>query len=98
MAELTSKQTFSKRFSTVIDPHVGNPTESGDTSISRESVFSASIQTPLSDQSKSAGGNSRMIELRVKHDRIRLEKEKLLKLQELDELEASVQKEIFGKS
>jgi hypothetical protein len=56
---------------------------------------SASGQTPLSDQSTSAGGCFRITELRVKHDKIRLEKERLLKLQELDELEASVQKKIL---
>jgi hypothetical protein len=40
-------------------------------------------------------GSSKMDELRAKRDKIRVEKERLLKLQELDELEASVQREML---
>jgi hypothetical protein len=47
----------------------------------------------LSDTSASAS-SSRMDELRAKRDRIRVEKERLLKFQELDEMEAAVQREI----
>lgn len=36
-----------------------------------------------------------MDELRAKRDKIRLGKERLLKLQELDEMEAAVQKEML---
>jgi hypothetical protein len=54
----------------------------------------ASSQTLLSDMSTDAS-SSRMDELRAKRDKIRTEKERLLKLQELDEMEAAVQREML---
>jgi len=51
--------------------------------------------TVLSDTDLStSGSSSRMDELRAKRDKIRAEKQRLLKLQELDEMEAAVQREI----
>lgn len=52
-----------------------------------------SSQTVLSDASGSAS-SSRMEELKARREHIRVGKERLLKLQELDEMEAAVQREI----
>ena len=54
----------------------------------------ASSQTLASEMSASANP-ARMEELREKREKIRLEKERLLKLQELDEMEAAVQCEML---
>ncbi|PMD19354.1 hypothetical protein NA56DRAFT_705519 [Hyaloscypha hepaticicola] len=55
-----------------------------------------SSHTLLSDASGSGSGSSaRMEELRAKRDKIKVEKERLLKLQELDEMEATVQREML---
>jgi hypothetical protein len=55
-----------------------------------------SSHTLLSDASGSGSGSSaRMEELRAKRDKIKVEKERLLMLQELDEMEATVQREML---
>ena len=41
------------------------------------------------------GSSSRIDELKAKREKIRTEKERLLKLQELDEMEAAVHREIM---
>jgi hypothetical protein len=57
-----------------------------------------SSQTILSGTTTSTtvgASSSRIDELRAKRDRIRVEKERLLKLQELDEMEEAVQREML---
>ena len=50
----------------------------------------------LSDVSgRESGSSVRMEELRAKRDKIKAEKGSLLKLQELDEMEATVQREML---
>ncbi len=83
VAEPAPKQTFSQPIESVpIDPYTPNDSR-------------ASSQPLLSESNIAAGSTSRMDELRAKRDKIRLEKERLLKLQELDEMEAAVQKEML---
>jgi hypothetical protein len=83
VAEPPLKQTFSQPFESVpIDPYIPDSSR-------------ASSQTLHSETNIAAGSTSRMDELRAKRDKIRLEKERLLKLQELDEMEAAVQKEML---
>jgi hypothetical protein len=83
VAEPPPKQTFSQPFESVpIDPYIPDSSR-------------ASSQTLLSESNIAAGSTARMDELRAKRDKIRLEKERLLKLQELDEMEAAVQKEML---
>lgn len=55
----------------------------------------ASSQTILSDTSTAEGSSSQIDTLRAKREKIRVEKERLLKLQELDEMEALVNREIM---
>ena len=55
----------------------------------------ASSQSILSDTSTAEGGSSQIDTLRAKREKIRVEKERLLKLQELDEMEAIVNREIM---
>ena len=55
----------------------------------------ASSQTVLPDTSTAVGSSSRIDELKAKREKIRVEKERLLKLQELDELDAAVHREIM---
>lgn len=55
----------------------------------------AASQTILSDTSTAEGGSSQIDTLRAKREKIRVEKERLLKLQELDEMEAIVNREIM---
>lgn len=95
VAELPPKQTFSQPFSTPTDPYIVSPLEGEGTNMPHEQASSTSSPNMPSGQNTSAGGSSRMDELHAKRDKIRLEKERLLKLQELDDLEASVQKEIL---
>jgi len=50
----------------------------------------------LSDVSgRESGSSVRLEELRAKRDKIKAEKGRLLKLQELDEMEATVQREML---
>ncbi|OBT90274.1 hypothetical protein VE02_01271 [Pseudogymnoascus sp. 03VT05] len=55
----------------------------------------ASGQTILSDTSTAEGSSSQIDTLLAKREKIRVEKERLLKLQELDEMEAMVNREIL---
>ncbi len=83
VAEPPPKQTFSQPFESVpIDPYIPDSSQ----------AFS---QTVLSEPDIAADSTARMDELRAKRDKIRVEKERLLKLQELDEVEAAVQKELL---
>jgi hypothetical protein len=95
VAELPPRQTFSQPFSGPIDPYIGKLSEVNDADMPQQLASSASSIVPLAGQSTIAGTTSRMDELHAKRDKIQQEKERLLKLQELDELEATVQKEIL---
>jgi hypothetical protein len=89
VAELLPKQAFSRPF----DPmSLESNTESSHAPASSLAPF----HSLLSDATTTvAASSSRIDELRAKRDRIRVEKERLLKLQELDEMEAVVQREIL---
>jgi hypothetical protein len=91
VAEFPPKQTFSQPFDPMsLDSNVGSPKE--------PEPSNASSQTILCDTTTSTtvgASSSRMDELRAKRDRIRVEKERLLKLQELDEMEEAVQREML---
>ncbi|KAH8792318.1 hypothetical protein F5882DRAFT_487811 [Hyaloscypha sp. PMI_1271] len=87
------QQTFSQSFQPLaIEPSVGSYGSKPEGRVAHDALPSrATSETPLSDGASS----SRMDELREKREKIRVEKERLLKLQELDELEAAVQREML---
>jgi hypothetical protein len=87
--------TFSQPFRPgleVVEQPVGS--DGGLKSPRDEAPSRLSGQTVFSD-SETTGSSSRMEELRAKREKIRVEKERLLKLQELDEMEAAVQREML---
>ncbi|KFZ11322.1 hypothetical protein V502_07601 [Pseudogymnoascus sp. VKM F-4520 (FW-2644)] len=84
------QQTFSQPFES------SEPVFTELSSTQHESVsLGASSQSILSDTSTAEGGSSQIDTLRAKREKIRVEKERLLKLQELDEMEARVDREII---
>ncbi|KAH8750883.1 hypothetical protein BGZ57DRAFT_934625 [Hyaloscypha finlandica] len=87
------QQTFSQPFQPLaIEPSVGSYGSKPEGRVAHDALPSrATSEKPLSDGASS----SRMDELREKREKIRVEKERLLKLQELDELEAAVQREML---
>lgn len=102
VAEPPPKQTFSQPFKSLsIDPYGESYNQSAESGSGAADVpqelesYRASIQTLLSDTGVSTRGSSKMDELRARRDKIRVEKERLLKLHELDELEASVRREML---
>jgi len=84
------QQTFSQPFESFEPVATELPSRQHEPASSR-----ASSQTILSDTSTAVGSSSRIDELRAKREKIRTEKERLLKLQELDEMEATVHREIM---
>jgi hypothetical protein len=87
------QQTFSQPFQPLaIEPSVGSYGSKPEGRVAHDALPSRpTSETPLSEGASS----SRMDELREKREKIRVEKERLLKLQELDELEAAVQREML---